>query len=167
MVKMRPTFDAFLINTYPTGMVMFKFLLPLFAVTAITSTANAFELEPSDSSEFTKACVAAVESNSSLEDVLRQNNIRTISQDQVLCNETPIADFARAYRKATKSNTNINVIFEEATQSYESKLCIAAATSNVEFTKAKLATNVNPSEVACNGMALAKFAKQYNKAFNG
>ena len=148
---------------------MLKFIAPLLALTVISSTANALEFELSDNSKFTKACVAAVESNGSLDNVLRQNKIRTLSKDEVLCNDTPIAEFARAHKKQDASNTNINAIFENTDSSSESKLCIAAATSNEEFnkTKRRFLAKVNPKQVVCNGMALAKFAKQYNKSFNG
>lgn len=77
---------------------MLKFVAPLLTLAFIASTANALEFELSDNSQFTKACVAAVESNSSLEDVLRDNNIRALSKDEVLCNDTPIAEFARTYK---------------------------------------------------------------------
>jgi hypothetical protein len=151
------------------GIVMLKFVAPLLTLAFVASTTNALEFEPSDNSQFTKACVAAVESNSSLEDALRDNNIRALSKDEVLCNDTPIAEFARTYKKQESSNTNINATFENTNKSSESKLCIAAATSNTAFnqTKRRFLTKVNPKQVVCNGMALAKFAKQYNKSFNG
>ncbi|BFT31823.1 hypothetical protein D210916BOD24_29990 [Alteromonas sp. D210916BOD_24] len=148
---------------------MLKLIASLLSVAAIASNAHAFQLEASDNSQFTKACVAAAQSSDSLEDVLRDNNILAISKDQVLCNDTPIAEFIATLKKQENTNTNNNAKFRNANASNEAKLCIAAATSNEEFSKAKrrFLAKVHPKQVVCNGMALVQFAKQYNKSFNG
>ena len=60
------------------------------------------------------------------------------------------------------------VALEKANNSPESELCVAAATSNDAFAQAK--TNFDQAiinDVACNGVELIKFAKRYNKNFNG
>ncbi len=148
---------------------MYKFIAPLFSIVFFASGASALELEPSDNSELSRVCVAAVESAGTLESILRENNVRVSNANEVLCNNTPITEFARTYKKQDISHTNVNAIFKNADASTESQLCIAAATSNEEFSRAKrrFLAKVSPKHVACNGMALVKFAKQYNRAFNG
>ncbi len=148
---------------------MLKLIASLLSLAVIASNAHALQLEASDNSQFTKACVAAAKSNASVEDVLRENNILAISKEQVLCNDTPIAEFVRTLKKQEETNTNSNAKFRNANASSEAKLCIAAATSNEEFSKAKrrFLAKVHPKQVVCNGMALVQFAKQYNKSFNG
>ncbi|GEA08295.1 hypothetical protein KUL42_30560 [Alteromonas sp. KUL42] len=148
---------------------MHKFTAPLFSIIFFAFGANALELEPSDNSKLSKACVAAVESTGTLESILRENNVRVSNTNEVLCNNTPITEFARTYKKQDISHTNVNAVFKNADTSTESQLCIAAATSNEEFSRAKrrFLAKVSPKQVTCNGMALVKFAKQYNRAFNG
>lgn len=148
---------------------MLKLITSLLSLVVIAYNVNAVEVEAKDNSKFTKACVAAIESSDSLDSVLRINKIRSYSKEQVLCNDTPIAEFARTYKRSNNNNKNNNKKFQNANASNESKLCIAAATSNEAFSKAKrrFLAKVHPKQVVCNGMTLAQFAKQYNKSFNG
>lgn len=148
---------------------MLKALLPVLALTTLLPTANAFEFEPSNNSALTKACLAAIEPGMSVEKALRQNALRTVSKSEVLCNDKPIADFAREYKADDASNKIINAKFASSNESTETQICIAAATSNTKFqeTTERLSSSASLSEIQCNGMTLSKFAKQYNKSFNG
>jgi len=91
---------------------MYKFIAQLFSIVFFASGASALELEPSNNSKLSKVCVAAVESTGTLESILRENNVRVSNTNEVLCNNTPITEFARTYKKQDISHTNVNAIFK-------------------------------------------------------
>lgn len=136
---------------------MLKSLFAAIAlVAAIAPNSQAVEFVNQDGSKLSQLCIAAAESNNPA--------INAVNTSTVLCNGVTLKKFVKQYN-AAKAQA---IALEKANNSPESELCVAAATSNDAFAQAK--TNFDQaiiSDVACNGVELVKFAKRYNKKFNG
>ncbi|WP_421132801.1 hypothetical protein [Alteromonas sp. A079] len=149
---------------------MVKSLLATIAALSLSITsAQAIELESGDNSPFTQVCIAAVESNDSLQRVVTENGIKDFQLDNITCNDMPLNSFVKKFRSATGNDVIHVTSFENVNNSIESDLCIAAATSNAAFKEAQTVLNVRvrAEELSCNGQSLTRFAKKFNKAFNG
>lgn len=143
----------------------------LFAAIALVVTSapiNAADFVNTDGSALSRLCIAAVESNEALAAEVEAQNISRYTLDRISCNDLSLNDFVKEYRANTSTETVNVVAFENANNSFEGQLCIAAATSNVAFQQAKsrLDGRVDADKVSCNGESLAVFAKQYNEEFN-
>lgn len=146
------------------NVVMLKLLLPIVAVAGLfTQTATATEFVNKDGSKLTNICIDAVESKLSFASLSRADLY------SVTCNGTPIKQFVKQYRAkpAIKSDKVVSVL--GGNNSIETQLCVAAAKSNeaFELTLARLDPGFNVSNLYCNGRKLAKFAKKYNRTFEG
>ncbi|WP_026376062.1 hypothetical protein [Aestuariibacter salexigens] len=148
---------------------MFKSLLTAAVVTIVATSAQAVEFVNQDGSPLSQLCIAAVESNEQLINKAKALNISRFELDRISCNDQSLNDFVKQYR-ATDSNETVNVIaFENANNSLEGQLCIAAATSNQAFkaVRNRLDGRIDADKVSCNGESLVNFAKQFNGSFNG
>lgn len=140
---------------------MLKSLLAAVSIVAVTApVSQAVEFVNGDGSQISEMCIAAAQSKVAI--------VNNSSSSSIVCNGTSLKNFAKQYRNAKTQNV-VNVIaFESANTAPESELCIAAATSNEAYAQVK--NNINSiaiDSIACNGIELVKFAKRYNKSFNG
>lgn len=143
---------------------MLKSVLPLFALVTLSATSvQAAEFVNKDGSKLSDMCIAAVEANGAL------SSLYKAELQGLVCNGMPIREFAKKYREQKVEETVNVVSFRNANNSIEAELCIAAATSNEKFAKAVSESNeqVDIDDIACNGKKLARFAKKYNRSFNG
>lgn len=138
--------------------VMFKSVFTAaIVIAATTSGAHAAEFINKDGSALSDQCIAAALSGKVAQNV----------SANVQCNGLSIAEFAKQYRE--NRNQETTVTFERNDNKPETILCIAAATSNEAFSKAVARTEIRHrlNNVACNGIKLKEFAKQYNSQFGG
>ncbi|MEW9799255.1 hypothetical protein [Alteromonas sp. CYL-A6] len=145
-----------------------KSFVSALALILVATTAHAVELVNKDGSPISQLCIAAVESVDAFERQVDELKLSRYDLSNISCNDMPLNDFVRKFR-AMDSNETISVTaFENTNNTFETALCIAAATSNEAFKQTKRnAGHLSTEEVACNGETLAKFAKQFNKSFNG
>lgn len=139
---------------------MLKSLFTAVAVVAVTApVAQAIELINTDGSKLSELCITATQN---------ETVVNRIEASNVLCNNMDLKTFVKQYRNNQSQQSVKVVAFEKANSTPESELCVAAATSNEAFAQAKAGfNNVTINSVACNGVELVKFAKRYNKSFNG
>jgi hypothetical protein len=139
---------------------MLKSLFTAIAVITVTApVAQAVEFINKDGSKLSELCIVAAQN---------ETVVNRIEASNVLCNNMNLKSFVKQYRNAETQSSIKAVTFEKANSTPESELCIAAATSNEAFAQAKVGFNkVTINSVACNGVELVKFAKRYNKSFNG
>jgi hypothetical protein len=139
---------------------MLKSLFAAVAVIAITTpVTQAVEFINKDGSKLSELCITAVQNEA---------NVKDIEASTVLCNNMTLETFVKQYNKTEKQDNVKAVAFEKANVTPESELCVAAATSNEAFAQARVGfNNAEVNSVACNGVELVKFAKRYNKSFNG
>ena len=127
-------------------------------VSVIAPAAQAVEFVNTDGSKLSELCITAVQNEST---------VNTIDASHVLCNNMTLKSFVKQYSVAQEQSVKA-IAFESTNSTPESELCIAAATSNEAFAQVKTGFNKTTiNSVACNGVELVKFAKRYNKAFNG
>ena len=138
-------------------------------VTTFAPSAQALEFVNADGSKFSQLCIAAAQSSEGLKREAANLGITLTKAAQVQCNGMSITEFAKQYSKTEESQSVRVYAFENANNAPESELCIAAATSNETFeaTKARLFAKNVVRNVTCNGLEMAKFARKYNKSFNG
>jgi ssRNA-specific RNase YbeY (16S rRNA maturation enzyme) len=139
---------------------MLKSLFAAVTVIAVnTPVAQAVEFINKDGSELSELCIAAVQT---------ETRVSRFETSDVLCNDMNLRSFVKQYRN-TNTQTNAKAVtFEKANSAPEAELCIAAATSNEAFAQISAGfTRTTINSVACNGVELVKFAKRYNKSFNG
>lgn len=136
--------------------------------TLVSPATQAVEFINQDGSKYSQVCIAAAQSSEALERELDAQGISNFQANEISCNGYELKKFARKYAQSTSQETVKVVAFENANKADETELCIAAATSNEAFfeTKERLFNNAKVN-VECNGQELVKFAKRYNKQFNG
>ena len=140
---------------------MFKSVFVATVVLAATvNSAQAVELVNKDGSALTDACISAAVSGKSL----RKQEVTNIR-----CNGMSLNSFVRKYRSSIAAelaaDAQKEITFENANRAPESEVCIAAATSNEEFSQVVSRLGIKTNNVECNGVKLQKFAKRYNKQF--
>jgi hypothetical protein len=124
-----------------------------------------YKLMPTDDSPETRVCVAALSSNAALRSASAAADIKLSELDTVRCNGSPLDVFVSKYREVEETPAmSQTYVFENTDNNPETRLCFAAVTSSVEFSKLKSelfeGSNVE-EEVLCNGMPLKRFALKY------
>jgi hypothetical protein len=149
-----------------------------FAITSGTINADDLTLTSHDDSIYTQVCIAAVKDGDRFEQLLNQYEI---DRDLVRCNGKPLVTFV----KKMTSDKSVATIKEDATikevatikgvatilvgsnESAETALCLAAAKSPEEFTRAKSQLfSDQPDKVrriVCNEVPLNIFAARFNR----
>lgn len=143
------------------------------AITFLLSAAGLahadYRLVPSDASPLSKLCVAAAASKSDLQTAAAAADIKLHELDTVRCNGATLEAFLSKYRqRETVQPVAENYVFNSADATPETRLCLAAVTSDTEYRKVKneLFAGVIgiENEVRCNGIPLKRFAFKYASA---
>lgn len=139
----------------------------------IAGSATAYaepKLVPADDSELSRLCVAAVESRDSLTSTAREFGYGPLDLQELRCNGLPVARFAAKYRATVAATTTApeGYILRPSDDSPLAALCIAAASSDLEYARVKEQYFGNESnlesEVMCNGVPLKNFARRFRDA---
>ncbi len=125
-----------------------------------------YKLVPTDDSPETRVCVAALTSNAALRSASAAADIELSELDTVRCNGSPLDVFVSQYSEVEETPTvSLAYVFDSTDNNPETRLCFAAVTSSVEFSKLKseLFSDISNVEeqVLCNGMPLKRFALKY------
>ena len=115
-----------------------------------------------DGSALGELCIAAVETESAVSFLADELGISPLDVNEVNCNGKPISSFVRQYREE-----KAQFVFSVENASPETKLCLAALTSDEEYEaiKQSLFTKLDrvESSVSCNGMSVKQFARKYRE----
>ena len=132
---------------------MFKFIATTVIALSAVANVQAAEFINKDGSQLSQICVNAAETG----------KVKSANASRIECNGSPLKVFAKQFRRTTPLTA---IAFENANNSVEAELCIAAATSNDAYASAKARLGSN-GDVTCNGKNIRSFAKRFNKSFNG
>jgi hypothetical protein len=142
----------------------------IVAVTLLLSASGLaqadYKLVPTDDSPETRVCVAALSSNAALRSASAAADIKPGELDTVRCNGSTLDVFVNKYREVEETPAAAQTyVFDSTDNNPETRLCFAAVTSSVEFSKLKseLFSDISnvEEEVLCNGMPLKRFALKY------
>lgn len=108
-------------------------------------------------------CIAAISDEAGLTALAAQHGVAANELDSVYCNGRPLRKWVHQYRDADTQVTAY--IINAANQSPESQLCLAAVTSDEEYSRIldmhfQNARNIE-NEIACNDMTLRQFVRKY------
>ncbi|MFT7245366.1 MAG: hypothetical protein ACI82A_002734 [Candidatus Azotimanducaceae bacterium] len=143
-----------------------------FAITSGTINADDLTLTSHDDSIYTQVCIAAVKDGDRFEQLLNQYEI---DRDLVRCNGKPLVTFVKkmtsdksvATIKEVATIKGVATILVGSNESAETALCLAAAKSPEEFTRAKSQLfSDQPDKVrriVCNEVPLNIFAARFNR----
>ncbi|MGK0343436.1 MAG: hypothetical protein ACJAXW_003997 [Candidatus Azotimanducaceae bacterium] len=137
-----------------------------FAITSGTIKADDLTLTSHDDSIYTQVCIAAVKDGDRFEQLLNQHEI---DRDIVRCNGRPLGTFVKKMTsyKGVATIKDVATILVGSNGSAETTLCLAAAKSPEEFTRAKSQLfSGQPDKVrriACNEVPLNIFAARFNR----
>lgn len=128
--------------------------------------ANDYTFVNADGSDLGKLCIAAVDSDQSIRALADGMGISFYSADEVQCNGHSIVDFVHKYRSGNAvAAPRTSYIISSGNEAPETRLCLAALTSDEEFAKIKAAhfSGVQDIEqsVNCNNMPLSRFVRKY------
>ena len=136
------------------------------------SMAEEIKLIPGDDSPYTRACLAAVESRASLEEVRREEGLTSRDLAEIRCNGKHLHVFTHLYSRQPASVETRLVSADEPllrfnmeSDDIETRLCHAAVTSREEFQRLREEHFANVDvdrQIACNGMPISRFAKKYS-----
>jgi hypothetical protein len=143
---------------------MKRFIIASLLLSAASFASADVRLVNADASPLSEICIAAVESRAAAIDVAAEYGISNAELDQLYCNGMPLTHFIRTYR-APQKQVETTYILKSTDDSVLTELCIASVKSEEEFAaaKAKLGEDVKLSEVRCNNMSIAEFARRYGK----
>ena len=148
---------------------MLKSIVAAAALAVLVSpTTQAVEFVNENGSQYSQICIAAAQSPEALKREATAQGLNSFQIKEITCNGLSLKSFAKKYRQNNSEETVKVVAFENANKTDVTELCIAAATSNDAFSDAKARLfNNEDVNVRCNGQELVKFAKRFNKQFNG
>ena len=125
-----------------------------------------------DGSPHSSVCIAAIDSEQSLDAAIKKYNFSALELARLNCNGLSVDQFAKMYRnKGSKMAAGSVKVFSfgKSMNNIESDICIAAASSNAKFEAIKKGLTKPKSDyqsINCNGITLSTFAKKYgNKKF--
>jgi hypothetical protein len=107
-------------------------------------------------------CIAAAQSEESVGSIAAQLGMAAVVANDVLCNDKPIQRFVTQFR--AESATATVYVVSVANQTPETRLCLAALTSDEEFARLKDAHFSDVAverEIVCNGKPLGQFVRRY------
>jgi hypothetical protein len=118
-----------------------------------------------DGSAFGELCIAAATSAEGLEAKARELGIKPAEINTVYCNGRAIRRFARQFHVAEETITAY--VVSAANETPETLICVAAVTSDDEFSRLRQAhfSNVKDveNEIECNNMSLGQFVRKYRE----
>jgi hypothetical protein len=118
-----------------------------------------------DGSAFGELCIAAANSVEGLEAKAIELGINPTEINTVYCNGRAIRKFASQFHAADETITAY--VVSAADQTPETLICLAAVTSDDEFSRLKEAhfSNVKDveNEIKCNNMTLGQFVRKYRE----
>ena len=159
-----------IINLILKGITMRKLqLTALLLLLPSISFAQNVNFTPSDDSPYTAVCMAAIESEAAVKAKMEEHSLSRSDITELSCNGMSLDRFAAKYRNSENHEPIRVFAFTEATNSAETTLCIAAATSNDEYLRLKneLFKNNRTADVAsivCNRLPLQTFARRYGNS---
>ncbi|TDJ28350.1 MAG: hypothetical protein E2O61_14900 [Gammaproteobacteria bacterium] len=144
---------------------LFSAILALcFSVSAI---AQNYVLINGDGSKYSELCIAATVSEQALSALARKHIVYPSEVGEITCNGLLIKEFANKYQSNPSATGKSQKVFAliNANGTKETKLCIAAATSNEEFSKVKSELfgkdRRTVQDISCNDLRIASFAKKH------
>lgn len=147
---------------------MKKLAIALLMITGSGLAQADYKLVNADGSELSQLCIAVATTQDSITKTAAKAGFSLAEIDSVKCNDLPLKRFATKYGKATAvSPTPTAYVLKASDTSEATALCLAAATSEVEFNKVKsmyfgTAYNIE-EEVRCNGIPLKQFARKFSR----
>lgn len=146
-------------------MKKYLFLLTLATTSFAAHAEESIKFVNADGSVYGELCIAAANSADGLEAKARELGINAAEVDTIYCNGRAIRKFASQFHAADEAVTAY--VVSAADQSPETRICLAALTSDDEFSRLKDAhfSTVKDveSEVRCNNMPLGQFVRKYRK----
>lgn len=149
-----------------------SYFLAAIAVTAssavFSSAASAGEvrLVNADSTKLSELCIAAVESESRYESLVKELRLAPGDVAEVRCNGKSLQRFVTAIRAKLENPVETTVVFRTTDESDLSRLCMAVLESDEAYEKAKasIKSETGPfldSDLLCNNMPIKSFARKY------
>jgi hypothetical protein len=141
-------------------------LIIALATSAFAGSVKSAEFEMTQDNFETKVCyIAATKGMKSAEQFITAQglSVRKLKQN-VSCNNTDLATFAKRYRKSQLAPANPVPVQLVATNSdIESRICVESLTQGLAQTVAKY--KINKEHIRCNGIPLPRFVKN-NRALD-
>ena len=136
---------------------------------SMSAMATNYTLISGDGSKYSELCIASAISEKALSEAANLHGVYSSQVEQLSCNGLSIEKFASKYGSSSDAG-KIQKVFAltNANDTNETKLCVAAATSNEEFSKVKselFGKRQNKLQhIACNDLQIASFARKYGNA---
>ncbi|HTR00554.1 MAG TPA: hypothetical protein VMH83_11210 [Candidatus Acidoferrum sp.] len=136
-------------------------------LSSVAAQAGEIKLVNHDGSSLSQLCVAAATSDKPAQSLVLELGLAPLTVNEVACNGQPLPSFVNHYRAPSEAASQVeaNYVVSAANQSPETRLCLAALTSDAEFEKIKAAhfsdvLDVEQS-VSCNKLPLGRFVRKY------
>ncbi len=129
-----------------------KMTLAMVFIAPLSALANE-RIVAGDDTLYSNLSATAVKAPTVFERQLRQLRI---TKSDLRCNGMEVSDFVNAM------DSNSTIALRAGSDSFETRICVAAATSAEDFETLKAQTNARVLDaISCNEMSLAEFAREY------
>lgn len=141
------------------------FLFSLLAGSVAANAEDPIKFVNADGSAYGELCIAAANAAEGIENKAIELGINPAEIGSIYCNGRAIRKFASQFHASDETITAY--VVSAADQTPETQICLAALTSDDEFSRLKEAhfSNVRDveNEVMCNNMSLGQFVRKYRE----
>jgi hypothetical protein len=132
---------------------------------AYSAHAETPPLVNADGSALSAICIAAVTSREAMHDKAAELGVRDFNASEMRCNGLTVSQFVSKYRAKPEVAEPAGYVFSKSDDTPTTELCMAVIRSEADYLAVKkrhFGDDVGiESEVRCNGMPLASFARKY------